>query len=93
MYAVAFLQQTLPGIGVTVAHINRAQQQIALRNFMLLLRLQRDMAKGVIKPLLSYSLLCLAASYIRIPDAMAAFSDSTFPHMGMRIRQSAASAA
>ena len=50
-------------------------------------------AKGVIKPLLSYSLLCLAASYIRIPDAMAAFSDSTFPHMGMRIRQSAASAA
>ena len=44
MYAVAFLQQALPGIGVTVAHINRAQQQIALRNFMLHLRLQRDIA-------------------------------------------------
>ena len=44
MYAVALLQQALPGIGVTVAHINRAQQQIALRNFMLLLRLQRDIA-------------------------------------------------
>ena len=44
MYAVALLQQALPGIGVTVAHINRAQQQIALRNFMLHLRLQRDIA-------------------------------------------------
>ena len=44
MYAVALLQQTLPCIGVAVAHINRAQQQIALRNFMLHLRLQRDIA-------------------------------------------------
>ena len=30
---------------------------------------------------------------MRIPDAMAAFRDSTFPHIGIRIRQSALSAA
>lgn len=34
-----------------------------------------------------------AASYMRIPDAMAAFRDSTFPHIGICIRQSALSAA
>ena len=37
--------------------------------------------------------LCLAASYISIPAAIAALRDSTFPHIGIRIRQSAASAA
>ena len=44
MYAVPLLQQTLLCIGVAVAHIYRAQQQIALRNFMLHLGLQRDVA-------------------------------------------------
>ena len=31
-------------------------------------------------------LRCLLASYIKIPDAMAAFKDSTLPSMGIRIR-------
>jgi len=34
-------------------------------------------------------LRCLLASYIKIPDAMAAFKDSTLPSMGIRIRVSA----
>ena len=36
-------------------------------------------------------LLCLAVSYIRIPAAIAAFKDSTFPSIGILIRQSAES--
>ena len=38
-------------------------------------------------------LLCLPASYIRIAEAIPAFRDSTFPHMGMRISRSASAAA